>query len=112
MVAAKIARLPAVIKVSKRDAARQQLHAAIRPWFANGEPIAICPPPPADAAHGVVHTLFRAAGHRGLLFNAGDVIHSPILDVGHATGEVDGVDRHAQTRRSGAQLGPRALHLH
>ncbi len=46
MVAAKIARLPAVIKVSKRDAARQQLHAAIRPWFANGEPIAICPPPP------------------------------------------------------------------
>lgn len=56
------------IIVTKLDAACRQLRTAIRLWFQNGDPIAIHTL--ASAAHEVIHTLFRRAGHSGLLFDA------------------------------------------
>jgi hypothetical protein len=56
------------ITINKLDAARRQLRAAIRLWFTNGDPVAVHTL--ASAAHEIIHTLFRRAGFRGLMFDA------------------------------------------
>ena len=56
------------LKIDKLDAARRQLRTAIRLWFNNGDPVAIHTL--VSAAHEAVHTLFRRAGFRGLMFDA------------------------------------------
>jgi hypothetical protein len=48
------------LKVSKTDAAKRQLEAAIRLWFYDGDPVSIHTL--AAAAHQVVHDLGRARG--------------------------------------------------
>jgi hypothetical protein len=55
------------ITVSKLDAARRQLRAAIRLWFQGGDPVAIHTL--ISAAHEIVHTLFKRAGLHGLMFD-------------------------------------------
>jgi hypothetical protein len=55
------------ITVSKLDAARRQLRAAIRLWFQGEDPVAIHTL--ISAAHEIVHTLFKRAGLHGLMFD-------------------------------------------
>jgi hypothetical protein len=50
------------------DAARRQLHTAIRLWFEDGDPVSIHTL--ASASHEIVHALFRAKGLKGLLFDS------------------------------------------
>jgi hypothetical protein len=59
---------PPKIKVTKLDAARRQFRTAVRLWFRNDDPVAIHTL--VSAAHEIIHTLFRRAGHRGLMFDA------------------------------------------
>ncbi len=49
------------------DAARGQLHTAIRLWFEGGDPVAIHTL--ASAAHEIVHALFKKKGLKGLAFD-------------------------------------------
>jgi hypothetical protein len=65
-------RLIEEIKVTKLDAAKRQLRTALQLWFADGDPIAI--QTLVAAAHELIHTLFRARGNKGLLF---DTPHVP-----------------------------------
>src|SRR5579862_9769286 len=58
----------APIVVTKLDAAKRQLRAAITLWFTGGDPVAIHTL--AAAAHEIVHTLFRRKGLSGLLFDS------------------------------------------
>jgi hypothetical protein len=50
----------AILKVSKTDAAKRQLEAAIRLWFFDGDPVSIHTL--AAAAHQLVHDLGKARG--------------------------------------------------
>jgi hypothetical protein len=56
------------ITVTKLDAGRGQLRAAIRLWFDGGDPTAIHTL--AAAAHEIIHALFRRKGLRGLMFDS------------------------------------------
>jgi hypothetical protein len=56
------------ISVSKLDAAKRQLHTAVRLWFDDGDPVAIHSL--VSAAHEIIHTLFRRKGLKGLLFDS------------------------------------------
>lgn len=56
------------ITVNKMDAAKRQLHTAIQLWFRDADPVSIHTL--VSAAHEVIHTLFRRAGLKGLLFDA------------------------------------------
>jgi hypothetical protein len=55
------------IRVSKLDAAKRQLHTAIRLWFDDGDPVSVHAL--VSAAHEIIHTLFRRKGLKGLLFD-------------------------------------------
>jgi hypothetical protein len=58
----------APIVITKLDAAKRQLRAAITLWFTDGDPVAIHTL--AAAAHEIVHTLFRRKGLSGLMFDS------------------------------------------
>ena len=57
-----------IIEITKLDAARRQLRAAVRLWFDGGDPIAIHTL--AAATYEILHTLFRRRGLRGLIFDS------------------------------------------
>lgn len=59
------------LKVSKTDAAKRQLEAAIRLWFYDGDPVSIHTL--AAAAHQVVHDLGKARGITATLRELPDV---------------------------------------
>ena len=54
------------------DAARGQLHTAIKLWFEGGDPVAIHSL--ASAAHEIVHSLYRKKGLKGLVFDTPYVV--------------------------------------
>jgi hypothetical protein len=56
------------IVVTKMDAARRQLRAAIRMWFAEDDPVAIHTL--AHAAHEILHRLYRNRGLDNLVFDS------------------------------------------
>jgi len=56
-----------IIKINKLDAARRQLGTAIELWFNGADPVSVHTL--ASAAHEVVHSLLRARGLEGLLFD-------------------------------------------
>ena len=56
-----------IIEITKLEAARRQLRAAIRLWFDSGDPISIHTL--AAATYEILHTLFRRRGLRGLIFD-------------------------------------------
>jgi hypothetical protein len=58
----------ASIKITKMDAVHRQINAAIRMWFANEDPVAIHTV--VAAAHELLHTLFKRAGFKGMLFDS------------------------------------------
>jgi len=60
------------IHVTKFDAMRRQLTAAVRLWFDDGDPIAIHTL--LFASHEILHTFFRRRGHNNLLFDNRNVI--------------------------------------
>jgi hypothetical protein len=62
---------PATLKVSKTDAAKRQLEAAIRLWFFDGDPVSIHTL--AAAAHQLVHDLGKARGMGTILRDLPDV---------------------------------------
>jgi len=54
--------------VTKADAMRRQLDAAIKLWFDDGDAVAIHTL--ASASHEILHTLFKRRGFKGLLFDS------------------------------------------
>jgi hypothetical protein len=50
------------------DAARRQLHTALRLWLEDGDPVSIHTL--ASASHEIIHALFRSKGLKGLLFDS------------------------------------------
>lgn len=60
--------MPPPFSVNKLDAAKRQLHVAIKWWFANDDPVAVHTL--AAASHEIIHMLFRRRGLRGLLFDS------------------------------------------
>jgi hypothetical protein len=56
------------VVVTKMDAARRQLRAAIRMWFAEDDPVAIHTL--AHAAHEILHRLYRNRGLDNLVFDS------------------------------------------
>lgn len=59
------------LKISKTDAAKRQLEAAIRMWFHDGDPVSIHTL--AAAAHQVVHDLGKARGITAVLRELRDI---------------------------------------
>jgi hypothetical protein len=88
------------MNVSKLDAAKRQLHTAIRLWFADEDPVSIHTL--VSAAHEIVHTLFRRKGLNGPLFDhpvipvedrpiVGKIITSAAVAFKHARHDPDGI---------------------
>jgi hypothetical protein len=65
--------------VTKLDAARRQLRAAILLWFLEEDPVSIHTL--ASAAHEITHTLFKREGLEGLLFDSPIVRYEARSDV-------------------------------
>jgi hypothetical protein len=88
------------IHVSKLDAAKRQLHTAIRLWFDDGDPVSVHTL--VSAAHEIIHTLFKRRGLKGLLFDNATIpdeirtefaaaVVSAANDFKHARHDPDGI---------------------
>lgn len=80
--------------LTKLEAGRRQLHAAIRLWFSDEDPVAILAL--AFAAHEIVHGVFKARGFKGLLFDAVSIQKANRQKFSHGFSKVAGFLKHAR----------------
>ena len=59
------------IKLTKIEAARRQLHVAIRLWFADDDPVAIHAL--VYAAHEIIHKIYKKKGLKELMFDSSTI---------------------------------------
>lgn len=82
------------MQVPKLEAAKRQLHAAIRLWFAEEDPVSIHTL--VSAAHEIIHTLFKRKGLKGLLFDNPSIPDSIRTDFGRAVKSAANAFKHAR----------------
>jgi hypothetical protein len=87
------------IQVSKLDAAKRQLHTAIRLWFEDGDPVSIHTL--VSAAHEIIHTLFKRKGLKGLLFDNPNIPEQFRSDFSQAIKSAANAFKHARNDPEG-----------
>lgn len=60
--------LQPLTKITKIEAARNQLQTAIDIWFSEGDQVSICTL--AYASHEIIHRIYRLEGHTDLMFDS------------------------------------------
>ena len=83
------------ITVEKLEAARRQLHTAIRLWFDDGDPVSIHAL--LSAAHEIIHTRFRLKGLKGLLFDSPHIPDSERSNFGKVVTKAAVFFKHARS---------------
>jgi len=83
------------LSITKMDAAKRQLHTAIRLWFAEDDPVSIHTL--LSAAHELIHTMFRSAGLAGLFFDSRSIPDEIRTEVSRAIKRPSEFFKHARS---------------